>query len=76
MSVEVQKQTENENFRHNLEESLKAIESELVLNVNVFIDGFECDVDPVVATKDEETARMLADFLYKQALASLTENVG
>jgi hypothetical protein len=38
----------------------------IVLNANCFIDGFECDVDPEVALKDEDQARLLADFLYKQ----------
>jgi hypothetical protein len=38
----------------------------IMLNANVFIDGFECDVDPAVALKDEDQARLLADFLYKQ----------
>ena len=37
----------------------------LELNPNVFIEGFDCDVDPTIVQKDEDTARVLADFLFK-----------
>ena len=47
----------------------------LQLNANCFIDGFECDVDPVVALKDEESARDVAHYLFKQVTVSLTEQV-
>ena len=52
-----------------------SVAQSLQLNANCFIEGFECDVDPAVALKDEETARGLADFLFKQVLVSLTEQV-
>ena len=47
----------------------------LQLNANCFIDGFECDADPVIALKDEESARDLAHYLFKQVTVSLTEQV-
>ena len=47
----------------------------LQLNANCFIDGFECDEDPVVALKDEEAARDIAHYLFKQVTVSLTEQV-
>ena len=47
----------------------------LQLNANCFIDGFECDEDPVVALKDEEAARDVAHYLFKQVTVSLTEQV-
>lgn len=47
----------------------------LQLNANCFIDGFECDVDPVVALRDEESARDVAHYLFKQVTVSLTEQV-
>ena len=47
----------------------------LQLNANCFIDGFECDADPVTALKDEESARDLAHYLFKQVTVSLTEQV-
>ena len=37
----------------------------LELNPNVFIEGFDCDVDPTIVQKDEDTARLLSDFLFK-----------
>ena len=69
---------ENEKYAKELNAKLLAISADnlgIVLNANCFIDGFECDADPAVALKDEETARVLADFLYKQTLAGLTEQV-
>lgn len=68
----------NEKHAKDLNAKLLAISADnlgIVLNANCFIDGFECDVDPVVALKDEETARVMADFLYKQALSAITEQV-
>ena len=62
---------DNEKYAKDLNAKLLAISADnlgIVLNANCFIDGFECDVDPAVALKDEETARMMADFLYKQGL--------
>ena len=47
----------------------------LQLNANCFIDGFECDEDPVVALQDEEAARDIAHYLFKQVTVSLTEQV-
>jgi Clustered mitochondria len=47
----------------------------LQLNANCFIDGFECDADPVTALKDEESSRDLAHYLFKQVTVSLTEQV-
>ena len=69
---------DNEKYAKDLNAKLLAISADnlgIVLNANCFIDGFECDVDPVVALKDEETARMMADFLYKQGLSAITEQV-
>lgn len=69
---------ENDKYAKELNAKLLAISTDnlgIVLNANCFIDGFECDADPAVALKDEETARVLADFLYKQTLAGLTEQV-
>ena len=68
----------NEMHAKDLNAKLLAISADnlgIVLNANCFIDGFECDIDPVVALKDEETARVMADFLYKQALSAITEQV-
>lgn len=68
----------NEKHAKDLNAKLLAISADnlgIVLNANCFIDGFECDIDPVVALKDEETARVMADFLYKQALSAITEQV-
>lgn len=53
----------------------ESVAMSLQLNVNCFIDGFECDLDPAVALKDEELARNLASFLYKQVTVSVTEQV-
>jgi Clustered mitochondria len=53
----------------------ESVAMSLQLNVNCFIDGFECDTDPAVASKDEELARNLASFLYKQVTVSITEQV-
>jgi hypothetical protein len=53
----------------------ESVAMSLQLNVNCFIDGFECDADPAVALKDEELARNLASFLYKQVTVSITEQV-
>ena len=71
-------ENENEKYARELNAKLQAISADslgIVLNANCFIDGFECDVDPAVALKDEESARGLANFLYKQALVGLTEQV-
>lgn len=68
----------NDKHAKDLNAKLLAISADnlgIVLNANCFIDGFECDIDPVVALKDEETARVMADFLYKQALSAITEQV-
>ena len=46
-------------------EAINPASLHLELNPNVFIEGFDCDVDPAVVQKDEDTARLLADFLFK-----------
>ena len=77
-SVSDEKRAMNEKYARELNAKLQAISADnlgIVLNANCFIDGFECDVDPVVALKDEECARGIADFLYKHALVGLTEQV-
>jgi hypothetical protein len=69
---------ENDNSLDELNAKLLAIAEDnmgVALNANCFIDGFECDADPAVALKDEEEARDVANFLYKQALVGLTRQV-
>ena len=73
-----EKRAMNEKYAKELNAKLQAISADnlgIILNANCFIDGFECDVDPLVALKDEESARGIADFLYKHALVGLTEQV-
>lgn len=47
----------------------------LELNPNCFIAGMECDVNPLIVLKDEETAKTLASFLYNETMLSLTEQI-
>ena len=71
-------EADNDNGLNDLNAKLQAIAEDnmgVALNTNCFIDGFECDVDPAVALKDEEEAREVAHFLYKQALVGLTRQV-
>ena len=71
-------ETDADNGLDELNAKLLAIAEDnmgLALNANCFIDGFECDVDPIVALKDEEEARDVAHFLYNQALVGLTRQV-
>jgi Clustered mitochondria len=58
-----------------LQITAESVAMSLQLNVNCFIDDFDCDTDPAVALKDEELARKLASFLYKQVTVSITEQV-
>jgi protein TIF31 len=55
-------------------EAITAESLQLELNPNVFLEGFECDVDPAVVQKDEITARRLADFLFT-AVTDVVEQV-
>jgi hypothetical protein len=76
--TEDERKAENEFHMKELNAKISTMNTDtlgIVLNVNCFIDGSECDVDPVVALKDEESARSLADFLYKQAVVEITERI-
>ncbi|CAE7560673.1 clua, partial [Symbiodinium microadriaticum] len=53
---------------------IKEIQSEVILNPNCFLHT-TCDVDTAVVEKDEETARELADFLWKKAIPYVTESI-
>ena len=73
---EVEEEEEEEDLISKFDELTKqSMAGSLQLNANCFIDGFECDADPVTALKDEESARDLAHYLFKQVTVSLTEQV-
>ena len=65
------------NFGPEVQEKLKSITPEsfnLELNPNVFF-SFDCDTDPAVMAKDEETARDLAKYLHNVLLPLFTEQI-
>jgi protein TIF31 len=64
-------------FTPEVVEKIQAITPEslnLELNPNVFF-GFDCSTDPAVMSKDEETARDLAQYLHNVLLPLFTEQI-
>ena len=53
---------------------IKDIQAEVTLNPNCFLHT-ACDADPAVVERDEDTARKLADFLWKKAIPKVTESI-